>query len=112
MRELPFLPLCVFLLAIAGCGSSSDGNGSVDQKCEQACQAIQAACMSTDSECGEECTEDLSDCPTEMDALLDCVIANQSRLQCDPEQDQGLAEAPCEAEHAAVHAPPCDKDPF
>jgi hypothetical protein len=112
MRALGFVSLCGFLLAIASCGSSSNDSGSIDQKCEQACQAIQAACMSAESDCGQECSEDLADCPTEMGAVLDCILANQSQLQCDPEEDQGLAEAPCEAQHAAVHAAPCEKDPF
>lgn len=112
MRVLRFVPLCGFLLAIAGCGSSSNESSGINEKCEQACQAIQAACMSAESDCGEECSEDLADCPVEMDAVLDCVLANKSQLQCDPEEDQGLAEAPCEAEHTAVQEPPCEKDPF
>ncbi|MFW2390472.1 MAG: hypothetical protein ACN4G0_19205 [Polyangiales bacterium] len=111
MPLLRFVATCVFLLTIAGC-SSTDGGGNIDTKCQQACDAIETACMSTESDCGQDCTEDLADCPSEMGAVLDCVLANTSRLQCDPEEDQGLAEAPCEAEHMAVAAPPCEKDPF
>jgi len=111
MRVFRFVAPCVLLLAIAGC-SSSDGSSSIDTKCQQACDAIEAACMSTESDCGGDCTEDLADCPSEMGAVLDCVLGNASRLQCDPEEDQGLAAAPCEAEHMAVAEPPCEKDPF
>ena len=96
----------VFALALAamawGCGSSS---ASV---CEQACSAIQEACMSRAPDCVADCEADLVSCPDEMGAVLDCVLA--SELQCDPAQDQGLAEAPCQQEHAAVAA--CGADPF
>lgn len=112
MRPLHLASLCAFLIAAAACGGSSNENGGTNEKCNQACQAIQAACMSAESDCAEECTEDLADCPTEMGAVLDCMMANEGQLQCDPDEDQGLAEAPCEAEHAAVHAAPCEKDPF
>ena len=57
MRVFRFVPLCGFLLAIAGCSGSSNESADIDEKCEQACQAIQA-------------------------------------------------------EHTAVHEPPCEKDPF
>ena len=111
MRLLHLAPLCGVLVAAVACGSSSSDSG-VNEKCVQACDAIQDACGSAEADCGDDCASDLDACPAEMDAVLDCVLANQSQLQCDADEDQGLAEAPCETEHAAVHAAPCKSDPF
>lgn len=105
MRLLHLALLCGVLIAALACGSSSD-------KCARACDAIQSACQSVESDCVDDCVDDLDACPAEMGAVLDCVLANESRLQCDADEDQGLAEEPCEAEHDAVHAAPCDSDPF
>ena len=101
MIERTLLSMALAMIAF-GCGSS---DASV---CKRACDLIEEACMSTTSDCVGECSEDLDDCPFEMEALLDCLVANE--LQCDPEQDQGLAEAPCEEEHDATEL--CGKDPF
>lgn len=85
-----------------GCDSSE---ASV---CEQACNLIEEACMSTTSDCVDDCSADLDLCPDEMGAVLACLLT--SELECDPEQDQGLAEAPCEEEHDAAEL--CGSDPF
>ena len=92
----------VLVVTACGCGSSDVS------ECEAACTLIEAACMSTESDCVDDCSDDLDECPDEMSAVLDCVFT--SVLQCDPEEDQGLAEAPCEQEHAAVKL--CGADPF
>lgn len=89
-------------MIVFGCNSSDASD------CERACDLIEEACMSTTSDCVGDCSEDLGECPDEMSAVLDCVFA--SELQCDPEQDQGLAEAPCEEEHDAAEL--CGADPF
>ena len=86
----------------AGCGSSDDS------ECEQACETIEQACSSTTSDCVSECSDDVDRCADEMDALFACIAT--SELRCDPGQDQGLAEAPCQTEHDAVNA--CGADPF
>ncbi|MDH3846039.1 MAG: hypothetical protein OES69_19020 [Myxococcales bacterium] len=106
MQEVYMVERTLLIMALAlsafGCGSS---DASV---CRQACDLIEEACMSTTPDCVGECSEDLNDCPDEMGAVLDCLFA--SELQCDPGQDQGLAEAPCKAEHDATAL--CGKDPF
>lgn len=99
-RTLSTMALAMIAL---GCGGSSDAS-----VCEQACDLIEDACMSTTADCVEDCSQDLADCPDEMGAVLDCVAA--SELQCDPTQDQGLAAAPCEDEHDAAEL--CGSDPF
>ncbi|MGB8331956.1 MAG: hypothetical protein WCE62_17655 [Polyangiales bacterium] len=99
-RTLSTMALAMIAL---GCGGSSDAS-----VCEQACELIEEACMSTTPDCVEDCSQDLADCPDEMGAVLDCVAA--SELQCDPAQDQGLAAAPCEEEHDAAEL--CGSDPF
>jgi len=101
MIERTLLSTALAMIAF-GCSSS---DASV---CERACGLIEEACMSTTSDCIEDCSEDLDGCPDEMSAVLDCVVA--SELQCDPEQDQGLAEAPCQEEHDAAEL--CGADPF
>lgn len=103
MNERTLLGMALAMIAF-GC-SSSDASPSV---CQQACDLIEEACMSTASDCVGDCSADLAECPDEMSAVLDCLFANE--LQCDPEQDQGLAEAPCEDEHDAVEV--CGPDPF
>ena len=85
--------------------------------CEEVCTRIAAECpgVSQDdpADCVPDCLADIQNCPAEMQAVLDCVDATEGALQCDPNQDQGLAEAPCDAEHAAVTDPAgCDRDPF
>jgi len=98
------LATCLLLVCISflglGCGSSSG--------CADACSRIESACNSTTADCVEDCEDDLDTCPAEMQALLDCL--DSSVLECDPDQDQGLAEAPCEAEHAALSD--CGADAF
>lgn len=101
MVDRTLLSMALVMIAF-GCGSS---DASV---CEQACDLIEKACMSTESDCAQDCSEDLNECPDEMNAVLDCLVA--SELECDPEQDQGLAKAPCEAEHDAAEQ--CGSDPF
>ncbi|MGB5812156.1 MAG: hypothetical protein WBG86_16590, partial [Polyangiales bacterium] len=59
-------------------------------------------------DCVDDCVDDVERCPTQMDALFDCLAANT--LQCDPDEDQGLAQAPCQPEHASVME--CGADPF
>jgi len=102
MIQRTLLSMALAMIALA-CGSSEP------TICGQACDLIERACMSTTSDCARECAEDLADCPAEMMAVLDCVIA-ASELQCDAGQDQGLAEAPCQEEHDATEL--CGKDPF
>ncbi len=102
MIQRTLLSTALALIAFA-CGSSEA------TICSQACDLIERACMSTTSDCARECAEDLADCPDEMMALLECVFA-ATELQCDPGQDQGLAEAPCQEEHDATEL--CGKDPF
>ena len=92
----------VLVFTTFGCGSSDASD------CEQACDRIEDACMSTTSDCAEDCSEDLDECRDEMSAVLDCVLSSQ--LRCDPGQDQGLAEAPCQPEHDAAEL--CGVDPF
>lgn len=87
--------------------SGSSGGGG-NERCQQACASIQAACMSTEADCVGDCSSDFASCPVEMGILLDCIAGNA--IQCDPEQDQGLAEDPCRTEHDMVQA--CGKDPF
>lgn len=114
MRLLSLLSTAVLLLAVA-CGSDSSQDSSdpeirsePNERCESACAAIQAACASTEADCATDCTDDLNACPVEMGLVLDCVLASQ--LQCDPEQDQGLAREPCASEHTMVEN--CGNDPF
>jgi hypothetical protein len=83
-------------------------DSSVASVCEEACDLIEDACMSTTADCVEDCSADLDLCPDEMGAVLACLLV--SDLECDPEQDQGLAEAPCEEEHDAAEL--CGSDPF
>lgn len=105
--RLTHVILVCALLAAAGCSDSSSTSAMASQ-CEATCTVIEEACSSTTSDCAQDCEDDLDTCPTEMQAVLDCV--NGSELQCDPEQDQGLAEAPCEAEHTALSV--CGADAF
>ena len=95
--------LSTVLMALTFACSSSDSS-----ECQDACNLIEQACGSTTEDCVDDCAEDLTDCPDEMTAVLDCVSMNQ--IQCDPGEDQGLAEAPCEEQHRAVES--CGKDPF
>ncbi|MEM7435599.1 MAG: hypothetical protein AAF436_10645 [Myxococcota bacterium] len=95
------------LLASVGCGDGSSANPPSEQ-CVEACVRIEAACGSTTPDCASDCQDDLDRCPTEMGALLECVDANT--IECDADQDQGLAEAPCEDDHAALGE--CGADAF
>lgn len=101
MIERTLLGLALMMIAF-GCDSS---DASI---CTQACDLIEDACMSTSSDCVEDCSADLDLCPDEMGAVLACVLT--SELECDPEEDQGLAKAPCEEEHDAAEL--CGSDPF
>lgn len=101
MTECTAVAIALAMLVV-GCGSSDPS------ECEQACDRIEQACLGRESDCVDDCSEDLDECPDEMQAVLDCVLA--SELRCDPEQDQGLAEAPCQDEHDATEL--CGADPF
>ncbi|MEM7138659.1 MAG: hypothetical protein AAF500_18920 [Myxococcota bacterium] len=105
-RNIAITALACALLTVGACGDSS--NEAPSQRCVDACVLIENACNSTTPDCAEDCQDDLDECPVEMNALLDCVEA--SVLQCDAAQDQGLAEAPCEADHAALEV--CGADAF
>lgn len=105
-RRMRALILVCVSFAWLGCGD--DSNDGPSTECIDACSRIEDACNSTTEDCAEDCQDDFNACPSEMQALLDCI--DSSVLECDPDQDQGLAEAPCEAEHEALGV--CGPDAF
>lgn len=103
MKERALLLAAAAVMVVA-CGGSDEAPAV----CVTACDRIEDACQSTTPDCVDDCADDLVNCGDEMLAVLDCVLV--SELQCDADQDQGLAEAPCQAEHDAAEV--CGSDPF
>lgn len=103
-----FWQVTVYVPTLNETFTASSAAGEGQGRCESACAAINSACMSIEDDCVSDCVGDFIDCAFEMGALLDCMEANP--IQCDPNEDQGLAQAPCAFEHSQVEF--CGKDPF
>jgi len=87
---------------------SGDPTFPNEATCGAVCAAAQDAGCDRDTGCERECVTDLRDCPSEMQALLDCYL--EEGLTCDPREDHGIGWGECAVEHLAVHD--CGKDPF
>lgn len=60
------------------------------------------------SDCVEDCARDLANCPTRMQAVLDCHAT--AEMVCDPTEDQGIGHGDCAPQHEEMVA--CGSDPF